>query len=229
MLHYRWTAVTSIFQGKSVLHFSPIPIHISLCSLHADWDPWLKPNVRPKKFAFNMSFLQNSHNKAKEPTRQPKKQKQANPAHNSQPHPQPLTGKPRLPPSPKPKTVPVKTPRPAITAGLDHDDVVAAMMNHGAAKWESSDFLEYLQVQNILCSSPAQGYLPIRFPSMVVEAKSYTTSKPIFVAQNQASVSGSCTTNLQHKLADLTRIASQHEHIGDLPRVAFIRGCGVSG
>ena len=43
---------------------------------------------------------------------------------------------------------------------------------------------------------------------MVVEAKSYTTSKPIFVAQNQASVSGSCMTNLQHKLADLTRIES---------------------
>ena len=43
---------------------------------------------------------------------------------------------------------------------------------------------------------------------MVVEAKSYNTSKPIFVSQNQASVSGSCMTNLQHKLADLTRSAS---------------------
>ena len=104
--------------------------------------------------------------------------------------------------------MPVKTPRPAITAGLAHDVVVTAMMKRGAGQWKSSDFLKYLQVQNLLCSNPVLEVLPIRFPFMVVKAKPYTTSKPIFVAQNQASVSGSCMTNLQHKLADLTRIAS---------------------
>ena len=103
--------------------------------------------------------------------------------------------------------MPVKTPRPAITAGVAHD-VVAAMMKRGAAKWESSDFLRDLQRQKLLCSDPTLHFLPIRFPFMVVEAKSYTTSKPIFEAQNQASVSGSSMTNLQHKLADLTQIAS---------------------
>ena len=62
-------------------------------------------------------------------------------------------------------------------------------------------------MQKLLCSNSTL-FLPIRFPFMIVEAKSYNTSKPIFVSQNQASVSGSCMTNLQHKLADLTQSAS---------------------
>ena len=150
-----------------------------------------------------MSFLTNSHNKAKELTRQPKEQEQANPIHTSQPHPQALIGKSCLPPSPKLDIVPTKTPRPAITVGLDHV-VVAAMMKRGAGQRKSSASLEYLQVQKFLCSNPAVVDIPVRFPIMVVEAKSYTTSKAILVAQNQASISGSCMTNLQHKLADLT-------------------------
>ena len=81
-------------------------------------------------------------------------------------------------------------------------------MERGAGQWKSSDFLEYLQVQKLLCSDHAVVDIPVRFPFMVVEAKSHTTSKPIFVAQNQASVSGSCMTHIQHKLADLTRIAT---------------------
>ena len=66
----------------------------------------------------------------------------------------------------------VKTPRPAITVGLDHDVVVAALMKHGATKGVSSTFLKDLQVQKLLCSSPAVDYPPVRFPFMVVEAKS---------------------------------------------------------
>ena len=131
-----------------------------------------------------MSFLQNSHNKAKELTRQPKEQGQANPTHTSQQHPQPLIGKSCLPPSPKLDIVPAKTPRPAITVGFDHYVVVAAMMKRGAGQWKSSAFLEYLQVQKLLYSNFAVVDIPVRFPLMVVEAKSYTTSKPIFVAQN---------------------------------------------
>ena len=104
--------------------------------------------------------------------------------------------------------MPVKTPRPAITAGLAHDVVVTAMMKRGAGQWKSSDFLKYLQVQKLLCSNPALEVLPIRFPFMVLEAKSYPTSKTILEVQNQASVSGSRMTNLQHKLADLTRTAA---------------------
>ena len=117
----------------------------------------------------------------------------------------------------------VKTPWPAITVGLDHDVVVAAMMTHGATKGVLSTFLKDLQVQKLLCSSPAVDYPPVRFPFMVVEAKSYTTSKPIFVAQNQASVSGSCMTNLQHKLVNLTRRPSP-TYFGYEAPVAFSIG-----
>ena len=135
-----------------------------LCSLYLDGI-----NVRRKYLAWNMSFLQNSHSKTKELTRQPKGQEQANPTHTSQPHPQSLVGKSCLPPSPKPDIVPVKTPQPAITVGFDYGVVVAAMMKRGAGQCKSSDFLEYLQVQKSLSSNPPVVDIPVRFPFMVVK------------------------------------------------------------
>ena len=98
----------------------------------------------------------------------------------------------------------VKTLRPANTVRFDHDVVVAAMTKPGATKGVSSTLLKDLQVQILLSSSSPVDYPSVTFPFMVVEAKSCTKSKPIFVAQNQASVSGSCMMNLQHKLVNLT-------------------------
>ena len=95
--------------------FSTMSAHDSFCSLHSDWDPWLQPNVQRKHWAFDMSFLQNSHDK---PTKQSKEQQHANQAHTSQPHPQPLTRKACLLPSPKPDIVQVKTPRRPSLLGL---------------------------------------------------------------------------------------------------------------
>ena len=115
---------------------------------------------------------------------------------------------PHAPPPLKQAIFLVKTPRPDITVGLRHSSVVEALEARGLRNVKASDFLKYLQRQQLLCSDPAQGAWPIRFPPIVVEGKSYATGKPVFEAQNQASVSGSCMTNLQHKLADLVETTS---------------------
>ncbi|KAI2611857.1 hypothetical protein GGR54DRAFT_617066 [Hypoxylon sp. NC1633] len=52
---------------------------------------------------------------------------------------------------------------------------------------------------------------------MVVEGKAYATGKPVFEAQNQAAVSGSCMIKLQHDLADLTKSASGGSYASKVP------------
>jgi hypothetical protein len=109
------------------------------------------------------------------------------------------------------------SPRPDITAGLHHPTIVEALAARGLDEVDASDFLEDLQQQQILCSDPAQGAPPIRFPIMVVEGNAYATGKPVFEAQNQAAVSGSCMTKLQHELADLTKSASHGSYDSKAP------------
>ena len=121
------------------------------------------------------------------------------------------------PPPPKQDIHLIKTPRPDITAGICHSSIVDALVARHLNQIEADDLLRTLQQQQILCSDPAQQALPIRFPTMVIEGKSYATGKPVFEAQNQAAVSGSCMTNLQHKLADLTERASPGSYQSKAP------------
>ena len=123
---------------------------------------------------------------------------------------------PPLPTPPKP-AIPVKSPRPDITAGLCHSTIVDALVALGLDKVEASEILETLQEQQLLCSDPVQQALNIRFSHMVVEGKSYSTGRPVFEAQNQAAVAGSCMTNLQHMLTDLTERASPGSHHSKAP------------
>ena len=102
----------------------------------------------------------------------------------------------------------VKTPRPDITIGLRDTTVIDKLKAKGLRGLQASDFLKALQNQQDLCSNPLQPAYPMRFPSLVVEGKSYSTGRPVFEAQNQAAVSGSCMINLQHKLAGLTERTS---------------------
>ena len=118
------------------------------------------------------------------------------------------------PPRPPPKqdNSSVKTPRPDITMGFHHSVVAGKLRALGLGELDADEFLEELQYNQDLCSSPTQPALRIRFPSMVVEGKSYSTGKTIYEAQNQAAVSGSCMLNLQHQLADLTERVSPGSH-----------------
>ncbi|KAF2460236.1 hypothetical protein BDY21DRAFT_279994, partial [Lineolata rhizophorae] len=111
----------------------------------------------------------------------------------------------------------VKTPRPNITAGLRHSTVVEALVARGLSEEIADLFLKDLQRQQWLLSDPTQQALPIRFPPIVVESKSYATGKSVFEAQNQASVSGTCMANLQYKLTDLTKRLSPESHSFNAP------------
>jgi hypothetical protein len=92
--------------------------------------------------------------------------------------------------------------------GLLHSTIVDALITQGLNTAKAENRLEILQDQQLLCSDPVQKALPIRFVHMVVEGRSYSTGKPVFEAQNQAAVSRSFMTNLQHMLIDLTERAS---------------------
>ena len=122
---------------------------------------------------------------------------------------------PPMPPPPAPsKQVisTVKTPRPDITIGLRDTTVIEKLKAKGLRALQASDFLKALQNQQVLCSNPLQPAYSLRFPPLVVEGKSYSTGRPVFEAQNQAAVSGSCMTNLQHKLAELSKRTSSGSH-----------------
>ena len=120
-------------------------------------------------------------------------------------------------PPPKPDISLVKTPRPDITAGLRYTTIIRKMKAHGLRELEVKDFLKDLQYQQTLCSNPLQPAHPMCFPPMVIEGKAYATGKPMFEAQNQAAVSGSCIINLQHKLAELTELTSPGSYRGKDP------------
>lgn len=98
----------------------------------------------------------------------------------------------------------VKDPRPDITAGLRHTTIVEALLQRGLNPEVAEELLQLLQQRKLLYSEVLIHAIPIRFPPLVVEGKSYGTGKPILDAENQASVSGSCMINLQHQLSDLT-------------------------
>lgn len=102
----------------------------------------------------------------------------------------------------------IKTPRPDSTFGFHLGVVVEKLEGLGLKPVAAKDFLNSLQLRKQLCSSPMPSALNVRFPSLVVEGKSYATGRTIYEAQNQAAVSGSCMLNLQHQLADLTKRAA---------------------
>lgn len=83
-----------------------------------------------------------------------------------------------------------------FTIGLDNSAIARELLKHKISEYEADNFLAVLQRKKRLISDPTQNYLNIRFPILVLECKAYATGKPIFEAQNQAVVSGSCMVNL---------------------------------
>ena len=99
----------------------------------------------------------------------------------------------------------VKTPRPDITIGFHHSVVANKLRTLGVGELDAGEILKCLQYDRALYSSPTQPARLIRFPSLVVEGKSYATGKTIYEAENQAAASGSCMLVVQHQLDDLTQ------------------------
>ena len=204
MLCHQWTRIrSSRFQGKLVLSLPSLDLHLHYFSyLALDWDISLKPEV--PHFYWSVPFPGRSNESADEPVDSPSKRKRAEDTSSS---PERLQS--TIPPPPSPLLPPrqvnsiLKTPRPEITVGLRHATVVETITAQGVNSVDADIFLKFLQERQTLRSDPSQQSIPIRFPMLVVEGKSYSTGKFVFEAQNQAAVSGSCMLNMQHKLAQL--------------------------
>lgn len=173
-----------------------------------DWLTSLKPTVQPRPWA--TSFQDWPGKGIDGFTDQSRKRLQGDASYIS-----PRTSQPSMPPPSLPLPV-VKTPRPDITIGFDHDIIVKALVAQGLQQRAASKFLIHMQEMQLLCSSPTDDWIT-RFPFIVVEGKSYSTGKTVFEAQNQASVSGSCMVNLQHQLADLARKTTSKAYNSEQP------------
>ena len=193
----RSVCVPSLFQRD---HFA---------NLALDWDQSLKPEI--PQFHWYINVPAKPTDNANDAVDLAGKRRQVDSPINTSdrsdlvmpPPPSP----PLLPPSPPPaqNNSIVKTPRPDITVGLRHSTVVETLVAEGVDGDKADRFLKFLQDQRKLCSDPAQQAIPMRFPFLVIEGKSYSTGRVVFEAENQAAVSGSCMLNIQHQLAELTQ------------------------
>ncbi|KAL8768857.1 MAG: hypothetical protein Q9209_005038 [Squamulea sp. 1 TL-2023] len=221
-----------VLKGASREDDSVEPIHAALTSIDSrrefffprksDWDANLKPVVKQREWRFNVA--DKPFNTADDSRDRPSKRQQAassyiSPERSESAIPSSCisldnSGPPIMPPPAPPKQAVsiVKTPRPDITIGLRDTTVIEKLKAKGLRALEANDFLKALQSQQALCSNPLQPAYPMRFPPLVVEGKSYSTGRPVFEAQNQAAGSGSCMTNLQHTLTELTERTSPGSH-----------------
>ncbi|KAI4238681.1 MAG: hypothetical protein LQ349_000924 [Xanthoria aureola] len=220
-----------VLKGASREDDSIEPIHTALTSLDSgkkflfprksDWDATLKPAVQPSVWQFNVADM--PIDPADDSPNPLNKRQQAalsyiSPERSESTMPPSCENSgPPMPPPPAPNISMVKTPRPDITIGLRDTTVVEKLKANGLRTLQANDFLKALQNQQILCSNPLQPAYPMRFPPLVVEGKSYLTGRPVFEAQNQAAVSGSCMTNLQHKLAELSKRMSPGSYQDEEP------------
>ncbi|KAL8709486.1 MAG: hypothetical protein Q9220_005728 [cf. Caloplaca sp. 1 TL-2023] len=209
---------------------SVIPIYTALKALDSggklafsrksDWNTSLEPIVKSSVWHFNLP-------------ESPPKPRHAAPAYISPeksectlPPPPSIPSTSSEPPKPPHLALPnqdisiVKTPRSDITIGLRDTLVIEKLKEKGFRGLEASDFLKALQYQQVL-SNPLQQQYSIFFPPLVVEGKSYSTGRSVFEAQNQAAVSGSCMTNLQHQLADLSKRTSPESSSRSQEPLAF--------
>lgn len=129
--------------------------------------------------------------------------------------PFPFGGFGRLEPNPdEDGSAGIETPRPDITIGIRTAVLVQELRKQGLYHAAARDLLKNLQEragyrddrnqwQPALISEPTQRSLNVRFPFLVVEAKSQATGGTMFVAENQAAVSGACALGMQRRLNKL--------------------------
>ncbi|KAH0841209.1 hypothetical protein FOPE_06366 [Fonsecaea pedrosoi] len=184
----------------------------------ADWISTLKPKVRRKYYHFPrlaVPLLPESHGGMKNSDDGPKKQHLAETASNTPDGAG--AALPPCPPVPEQEASGIKTPRPDVTIGFDNSVVSAELRKLGLGEADADDLLKVLQDQEDLYSDPTQSRLHTRFPSFVIEGKSYATGKNLYEAQNQAAVSGCMMLVIQHQLHELNKLVSSGTHQGKEP------------
>lgn len=179
-----------------------------------DWDPTLKPKAQRKVNHFE-SPPDKSLDDTGDSTSRPNKRQQA-----EMPFISPESSEMTMPPPPPPPKLDnncVKNPRPDITMGFFHAVVAKKLVSSGVNKLDAEEMLKDLQYEEELLSSPNLAALHIRFPSLVVEGKSYAIGRSMYEAENQAAGSGSCMLVIQSRLAELTERRSAGTYQGKEP------------
>lgn len=127
----------------------------------------------------------------------------------------------------------IKRPVPDMTIGIELEALVSALSSQNLDAVNVVRFLELLQTSRvrrqpngpdepILCVVPMQCASDLVFPFAVVEAKSYSTGRPIFEAQNQAGVSGACGLKILLCLDEIVNSASTSSHVPLAPSNALL-------
>ena len=187
------------------------PLCASVCRFAyvvLDWEPTLKPTVQRKSYRSDPP--DKLFNDTSDSFDRATKRQQAETSYISPERTENNMSPPPLPQ--KQDTGGVKTPRPDITIGFLHSVVAEKLRTLGVDEPDADEMLKDLQFDQQLYSSPTQPALLVRFPSMVVEGKSYGTGKSMYEAENQAAVSGSCMLVMQLRLAELTKRCSRGPH-----------------
>lgn len=85
----------------------------------------------------------------------------------------------------------IKNPRPDVSVGIKDAAMFTALQSCGLTLKEAKQLLQILVIPDLrnewrplLRSEPTTAALKIRFPFLIVERKSYATSRAIFEAQN---------------------------------------------
>ena len=167
-----------------------------------DWQSSLKPRIRLSKP--RVDHL-DREDEAGESLERPSKRQQRDEAYLSpDPSGAAVTAKWMEPPSISHSEV--KTPRPDISIGLRDTAITKALQSRGLKGANLRELLQVLAMPRppndtpLLCSEPTQAALQIRSPFLLVEGKSYATSRTIYEAQHQAAVSGACSVKILHDL-----------------------------
>ncbi|PWY87238.1 hypothetical protein BO94DRAFT_575316 [Aspergillus sclerotioniger CBS 115572] len=92
----------------------------------------------------------------------------------------------------------LKNPRPDISVGLS--DQAFALALRSTHRDGADFFLNDLQETGLLISDPGVTPLGLRFPFLLIEAKSGATGGNLYQAQNQAAVGGASAINILNKV-----------------------------
>lgn len=113
----------------------------------------------------------------------------------------------------------IKTPRPDISMGTKETALISALSaltSHYLSHTGAKRFLKKLEdtmvpserggrAEPLLIAVPTQRASDLFFPFAVLEGKAYSTGNQIFVAQNQAAVSGASGLKIQLSLNELVK------------------------
>ena len=210
------------------------PLHTALKALglkdlctheKAEWRGELKP-VAPQQSHFSSSFMSSVQQLEVDDVSAPPRKRQQQSASEPYMSPESLSMNTRthtpinnaLELSEMPALAPlgslIKTPRPDISIGIQHEALIDALSVQSLNKVKARIFLKWLENEMVqhapdrphepmLISVPAPRALDLAFPFAVVEGKAYSTGKQICEAENQASVSGACGLKIQLDLDNM--------------------------